>query len=96
LPLPDFCLIGTDAGYTPACAAHTCPVGEKFYHSRYFSDGSPIDVADLDRNRAVVERDKVMFPWQKHDVLLVENLLNMYGRSPFTDNRRILATMRNP
>jgi hypothetical protein len=69
---------------------------EGLYHNCYFGDGSPIDVADLEHIRTVVERDKVMFPWHKHDVLLVDDLLTMYGRSPRTGNRRILVTMGNP
>ena len=69
---------------------------EDLYHNCYFGDGSPIDVADLDHIRAVVERDKVMFPWHKHDVLLVDNLLTMHGRSPYTGDRRILVAMGDP
>lgn len=69
---------------------------EDLYHNCFYGDGSAIDSADLDHIRGLVEHDKVMFPWIKGDVLLVDNILTMHGRSPFTGDRRILVAMGTP
>jgi alpha-ketoglutarate-dependent taurine dioxygenase len=69
---------------------------EDLYHNCFYGDGGKIDDEDLDTIRGLVDRDMVKFPWQKGDILLVDNVLTMHGRSPFTGDRRILVAMGSP
>ena len=59
----------------------------------YHGDGSPIDVADLERIRAAYDEIKFHFEWQKNDVLLLDNMLVTHGRQPFVGERKILVGM---
>lgn len=58
-----------------------------------FGDGTPIPVAALDEVRAVAARQTVAFPWERGDVMVIDNMLTAHGRAPFTGSRRILVTM---
>lgn len=66
---------------------------EDLYHHCTFGDGSPIPESDLDVIRGALGDATVMFPWAKHDVLLLDNVLVAHGRSPFKGERRILVAM---
>jgi alpha-ketoglutarate-dependent taurine dioxygenase len=35
----------------------------------------------------------VAFPWQKGDILMVDNMLAAHGREPFTGPRKIMVAM---
>ena len=58
-----------------------------------FGDGSEIDVADLQCIRDVSRQCEVLFPWQAGDVMVIDNILAMHGRKPFTGDRRVLVAM---
>ena len=61
----------------------------------FFGDGSEIDEAALDHIRAVYENEKVSFPWQESDLLILDNILKAHGRNPYTGPRRIVVGMGN-
>lgn len=61
-----------------------------------YGDGTPIEPDTLDMLRAAYRRSTVMFPWQRGDALLVDNMLVAHGRAPFSGPRRILVAMAEP
>jgi alpha-ketoglutarate-dependent taurine dioxygenase len=59
----------------------------------FYGDGSPIEPAVLDHLRAAYRRATVSFPWQKGDLLMLDNMLVAHGRSPFSGPRQVLVGM---
>jgi alpha-ketoglutarate-dependent taurine dioxygenase len=59
----------------------------------YFGDGTEIADADLDHIRAAFAAETVAFPWQKDDVLIIDNMLIAHGRRPFTGARKVVVGM---
>lgn len=62
-------------------------------HEVYFSDGSKIPTNDLYHILDVLDANTIYFPWQKGDVLALDNVLAMHGRAPFSGKRRVLTAM---
>ncbi|HWM94025.1 MAG TPA: amino acid adenylation domain-containing protein [Thermoanaerobaculia bacterium] len=58
-----------------------------------YGDGSPIPDEDIAEVRRAYEEESVLFPWQKGDMLVADNMLVAHGRSPFTGPRRIVVLM---
>jgi alpha-ketoglutarate-dependent taurine dioxygenase len=58
-----------------------------------FGDGSPIPDEMVDHVREVLERAAVVFPWQRGDVILLDNMLAAHSRNPFVGPRKILVAM---
>jgi len=58
-----------------------------------FGDGSEIDVDDLMHVRDVSKACEVLFTWQAGDLMIIDNIMAMHGRKPFTGNRRVLVAM---
>lgn len=59
----------------------------------YYGDGSPIEAEVLEAIRNAYQQEKVLFPWKRRDVLLVDNMLTAHGRSPYDGDRKILVSM---
>ena len=62
----------------------------------YYGDGSAIADQDLDQIRAAYDEAAVVFPWQKGDVLIVDNMLVAHGRRPYRGPRQIVVGMGQP
>lgn len=62
-------------------------------HEVFYADGSRIAREDIYHILDVLDANTVYFPWQKGDVLVLDNVLAMHGRATFTGKRRILAAM---
>jgi alpha-ketoglutarate-dependent taurine dioxygenase len=69
---------------------------ENVPRNSYYGDGSPIEPEVLDLIRSTYEQTKVKFPWQKNDLLLLDNMLFTHGRQPYTGPRQVLVGMACP
>src|SRR5215813_10093585 len=67
--------------------------GGELPRNTYYGDGSEIEVDDLDQIRAAYDLETVAFPWEKGDVLLVDNMLVAHGRRPYRGERKIVVGM---
>ncbi len=59
----------------------------------FFGDGMPIPDEWMATILDVYDRLEVKFPWQKGDVVLVDNVLVAHGRNPYRGPRKILVAM---
>ena len=59
----------------------------------YYGDGSPLEDAVLDEIRAAYAKAEVAFPWQRGDVIMIDNMLVSHGRRPFKGPRKTLVAM---
>ncbi len=62
-------------------------------HEVFFADGTKVPREDLYHIMDVMDKNTIYFPWQKGDVLILDNILTMHGRATFTGKRRILTAM---
>ncbi|MEC4813419.1 MAG: TauD/TfdA family dioxygenase [Scytonema sp. PMC 1069.18] len=66
---------------------------EALPRNAYYGDGSPIETSVLDEIREAYHQASVSFPWQKGDILLLDNMLVAHGRKPFLGTRKIVVAM---
>ncbi|MCH9626344.1 MAG: hypothetical protein S4CHLAM123_15410 [Chlamydiales bacterium] len=87
--------------YNPRLLGFWNWVGTKFVYCRkntvmheiYYGDGKKVPKKDLYHVMDVLEKETIKFPWQKGDVLVLDNILTMHGRASFSGERRILASL---
>jgi alpha-ketoglutarate-dependent taurine dioxygenase len=59
----------------------------------FYGDGSPIEEAVLEEVRQVYREEQVVFPWERADVLLLDNMAVAHGRTSYTGERKIRVGM---
>lgn len=59
----------------------------------YYGDGSPIADAEMEAILGVYAQLEQSFPWERGDVLVLDNLLMAHARKPYTGKRELLVTM---
>jgi alpha-ketoglutarate-dependent taurine dioxygenase len=69
---------------------------EDLPYNTYYGDGSPIEDSVVGELREAYRQQQVAFPWQKGDLLMLDNMLVAHGRNPFAGPRKILAAMGEP
>lgn len=72
---------------------------EDLPRNAYYGDGSPIEATALDEIIGCYQQEQVSFPWEKGDVLMLDNMLAAHSRTPFVGERLIalaLAEMYSP
>lgn len=62
----------------------------------YYGDGSEIEDQVIHEISNAYDKTKIIFPWEKDDVLLLDNMLFAHGRMSFRGERKILVAMGNP
>lgn len=60
-------------------------------HDCEYGDGTPLDENELSQIRHALNACKLLFDWQRGDLLMIDNILMMHGREAFTGHRRTLA-----
>jgi alpha-ketoglutarate-dependent taurine dioxygenase len=66
------------------------PAGEQSMHCTAL-DGSEFDDADLEHLRDVVWKHLVVTPWQRGDILAIDNASVSHGRLPYEGPRRVVV-----
>lgn len=69
---------------------------EDLPNQTYYGDGSSIEPEVLETLRRAYREEAVRFPWQRGDVILIDNLLTAHAREPFTGSRKVLVAMARP
>jgi alpha-ketoglutarate-dependent taurine dioxygenase len=59
----------------------------------FYGDGTPIEDSALEDIRLIYREASISFPWQKGDILMLDNFLVSHGREPFVGSRKILVAM---
>lgn len=59
----------------------------------FYGDGAPIEDETLATVRRVLDRHKIVFPWQTGDVVMLDNMLTAHAREPFKGPRRVIVAM---
>ena len=65
-------------------------------NNTYFGDGSPIEDSVIEHIRAAFRNETVTRPWQRGDLLMMDNMLAAHGRSSYRGARKILVAMTEP
>ncbi|KAI7734334.1 hypothetical protein M8C21_017039 [Ambrosia artemisiifolia] len=58
-----------------------------------FGDGTPLPAHVIHDCLRILEEESVAIPWQKGDVMLLDNLAVLHARRPFEPPRRVLASL---
>lgn len=61
-----------------------------------FGDGTEIGEDIFEELQAAYKAATITFPWQKGDVLVMDNMLFSHARNPFKGERKILVSMADP
>ena len=59
----------------------------------YYGDGSRIEDSVMNEILSVYQHLEVSFPWQKGDILMLDNLLTAHARNHFVGPRQIMVAM---
>jgi len=59
----------------------------------YYGDGASISDDTIDEIVECYEREEITFPWEKGDLLVIDNMLVAHGRTTYRGERRIALTL---
>jgi alpha-ketoglutarate-dependent taurine dioxygenase len=69
---------------------------EDLPNNSYYGDGTPIEPEVLDRLREIYHEETISFPWQKGDILMLDNMAVAHARAPFVGQRKVVVGMAEP
>lgn len=69
---------------------------EDLPNNTYYGDGSPIEDSVMDELREAYLQEKIIFSWQKGDLVMLDNMATAHGRNPFIGDRKVLFAMAEP
>ena len=69
---------------------------DRIPRNAFYGDGSPFDLADIEQIRNAFRECAITFPWQRGDVLLVDNMRFAHGRNPFEGERKVVVSLLDP
>jgi len=62
-------------------------------YNTFYGDKTPIEEETIDLLKSLYKKHSVKVPYQKQDVLLIDNMLVAHGREPYIGQREICVTM---
>lgn len=65
-------------------------------YNTYYGDGAPIEPAVAEELRSAYQLELRQFPWQRGDLLLLDNMSMCHGRQPYRGPRKIAVMMTEP
>lgn len=69
---------------------------EDLPNNTYYGDGSQIEPEVLEELRTAYQQGRIIFPWQKGDLLMLDNISVAHSRTPFVGNRKVVVAMADP
>lgn len=68
--------------------------GEDFLpRNSFYGDGTPLEMDVLNHIREAYDQEKIIFKWQKGDIMMLDNVLMAHGREPYKGERKIAVAM---
>ncbi len=61
----------------------------------FYGDGTPLEEEVIEELRRAYAAATTRFPWERGDLLLVDNALTAHGRDSYSGSRRVLVAMGN-
>ncbi|MGZ4107219.1 MAG: TauD/TfdA family dioxygenase [Tumebacillaceae bacterium] len=65
-------------------------------YNTFYGDGTPIEDEVVEALRAAYDAETIAFPWQRGDLLMLDNMLVAHGRSPYKGDRKTIVAMGEP
>lgn len=65
-------------------------------HQVTFSDGTSIPQENISHIQQVLKDNMTLFPWERGDVIVLDNRLTLHGRAPFKGQFKVLTALTKP
>jgi alpha-ketoglutarate-dependent taurine dioxygenase len=66
---------------------------EDLPRNAYYGDGSPIEDAVMNEICEAYRKTEAVFPWERGDVLMLDNMLTAHARKPYAGQRELAVAM---